>query len=445
MTDTPDISRRKLLAGLGTVGLASAGAGFATSAYFSDREDFGNNSIVAGTLDMKLAAEEYYSDWSDDEAEFARMAADDASTDIRLPAPDGNPDAQDIAIDIIGDSYEEFVATLATGDTVNGGLADPATDTELCGTEKDANGSAIIGIDDVKPGDFGGAQFAFELCDNPGYVWLQGVLEAASENGLTEPESEDPDEQEGVVELLDEIQVAYGQGSIQDTSAFEDTPTGFQPTNQQTLREFLDMASSGSGIPLAGDIAASEGGGSGRNCFNGEGTVHEVSVIWWLPVDHANEIQTDSVEFSLGFYTEQCRHNDGSGMEPEETATGSPTSTPGSGGTDAFDYTFGSSDAVVGSSLNGIEVNYPSGSGAVSNATVDSVSLDGQDVSGDQSGTATSNNGDTLTISFGGSFQIADGDELALTLSNVSEPASPYTVSVVVNPQSGATSFTESF
>jgi hypothetical protein len=31
-------------------------------------------------------------------------------------------------------------------------------------------------------------------------------------------------------------------------------------------------------------------------------------------VDHANEIQSDSVRFDLGFYTEQCCHNDGSGM-----------------------------------------------------------------------------------------------------------------------------------
>jgi hypothetical protein len=68
------------------------------------------------------------------------------------------------------------------------------------------------------------------------------------------------------------------------------------------------------GIPLAGDISAEAGGGTGRNCFSGGGLVHSVGFAWWLPTNHANEIQGDSVSFDLGFYTEQCRHNDGEGM-----------------------------------------------------------------------------------------------------------------------------------
>jgi hypothetical protein len=32
-----------------------------------------------------------------------------------------------------------------------------------------------------------------------------------------------------------------------------------------------------------------------------------------VPTDVGNEIQTDSASFDLGFYTEQCRHNSGSG------------------------------------------------------------------------------------------------------------------------------------
>ncbi|MFT4947755.1 MAG: putative ribosomally synthesized peptide with SipW-like signal peptide, partial [Natronomonas sp.] len=47
MTDERfDISRRKALAALGTIGVASAGAGLGTSAYFSDQETFENNSLV---------------------------------------------------------------------------------------------------------------------------------------------------------------------------------------------------------------------------------------------------------------------------------------------------------------------------------------------------------------------------------------------------------------
>ena len=326
MTDRQlDLSRRRVLAGLGTIGVASAGAGLGTSAYFSDREEFTGNTLTAGQLDAKVAASEYYSDWSPDEAEFAGMASSAETTDVRLPAPEGNPDAQDIALDLDNETenvYEQFVETLRTGDSVNGGVP---VEGDLCGTDSDADGAVVIDIDDVKPGDFGGAQFAIELCDNPGYLWLNGILESASENGVTEPEADDPDEEEGVVELLNEIQVAYGVGTIQDSTAFADTPSGFQPTNQQSLREFLVTASDGNGIPLAGDIESSDGGGTGRNCFSGS-TVHEVSLLWWLPVDHANQIQTDSASFALGFYTEQCRHNDGSGMAPETTENS--TSTP---------------------------------------------------------------------------------------------------------------------
>jgi len=56
-TDDPlphSLSRRRVLAGLGAVGLASAGAGLGTSAFFSDEEAFENNTLQAGTLDLKL-------------------------------------------------------------------------------------------------------------------------------------------------------------------------------------------------------------------------------------------------------------------------------------------------------------------------------------------------------------------------------------------------------
>jgi hypothetical protein len=82
-----------------------------------------------------------------------------------------------------------------------------------------------------------------------------------------------------------------------------------------TLRQALDTLSSmDPGLALQGDIPAEEGGGTGdQGCFDNS-TTHYIGFEWWLPIDHANEIQTDTVSFDLGFYTEQCRHNDGSGM-----------------------------------------------------------------------------------------------------------------------------------
>jgi hypothetical protein len=39
---------------------------------------------------------------------------------------------------------------------------------------------------------------------------------------------------------------------------------------------------------------------------------HYIGFGWWLPEEDGNEVQGDSVSFDLGFYTEQCRNNDGS-------------------------------------------------------------------------------------------------------------------------------------
>src|SRR6056297_3451357 len=69
MTDDFELTRRKALAALGSIGVASAGAGLGTSAYFSDQETFENNQLTAGTLDLKVDWEEHYSDWSADEGE----------------------------------------------------------------------------------------------------------------------------------------------------------------------------------------------------------------------------------------------------------------------------------------------------------------------------------------------------------------------------------------
>ncbi|WP_206662536.1 SipW-dependent-type signal peptide-containing protein [Halorubrum sp. BOL3-1] len=56
-----DLSRRKILAGMGAVGAAGAGAGLGTSALFNDTERFENNQLTAGQLDLKMDWEEHYS------------------------------------------------------------------------------------------------------------------------------------------------------------------------------------------------------------------------------------------------------------------------------------------------------------------------------------------------------------------------------------------------
>ncbi|MFP9059543.1 SipW-dependent-type signal peptide-containing protein [Natrialbaceae archaeon A-chndr2] len=58
MTDdkinTIGLSRRRVLGGIGAIGIASAGAGIGTTAYFSDQESFENNTITAGTFALTV-------------------------------------------------------------------------------------------------------------------------------------------------------------------------------------------------------------------------------------------------------------------------------------------------------------------------------------------------------------------------------------------------------
>ena len=259
MTNQPNaaLSRRQLLAGLGGIGLASAGAGLGTSAYFSDSESFDGNQLVAGELDLMVDWEEHYSDWSVDEN-------DDFVVSNGIL--DSDPDESDVDLD--GDGVDDFDVVMTGGDPTqvpSGYVGIPTIDEPMIAVpseflddfqanttveafpdendddrqdtiaSRDQIASAnpgfspeqveetyreqfaqvpqdleapVIDLSDVKPGDFGEVTFSLHLFSNPGYLWMTGGLQSASENGLTEPESKDPDEEEGVVELLDEVQVA---------------------------------------------------------------------------------------------------------------------------------------------------------------------------------------------------------------------------------------------
>ncbi|WP_256298236.1 SipW-dependent-type signal peptide and vWA domain-containing protein [Haloarchaeobius salinus] len=85
-----------------------------------------------------------------------------------------------------------------------------------------------------------------------------------------------------------------------------------------TLADDLEALADGNGIPLDGDLSTEfdelndPADDPDRECFD-PGVNYFVGFAWWLPREVGNEVQSDSVGFDLGFYTEQCRHNDGSG------------------------------------------------------------------------------------------------------------------------------------
>jgi len=333
MSEHIDLSRRRILATLGTVGVASAGAGLSTSAFFSDQETFENNRLVAGTLDVGVGYTAHYSDWSDDEDDGL-----DGSVRMFEGGPDEVGRVDELAADEVGLPTNDawlvavdegdvgaFLENTQTGAYPNVGTdADPEQGPVTCVDgaampQADDAPRPVIELTDVKPGDFGEVTFDFVLCDNPGYVWLTGALRAASENGTTEPEADDPDEESGVVELLDTIRAALwvddggdGPGGNADGNNFQNADE--TPLVVGTLRDVLGVGAGGSGAVLNaglnGDLPAAQGGGTGRNCFSAE-TTHSLVFAWWLPVDHGNEVQSDGVRFDLGLYAEQCRHNDG--------------------------------------------------------------------------------------------------------------------------------------
>ncbi|WP_157969541.1 SipW-dependent-type signal peptide-containing protein [Haloplanus rubicundus] len=317
MTDERfDISRRKALAALGTIGVASAGAGLGTSAYFSDQETFENNQLTAGTLDMGVSYSAHYSDWSDDEGEGVDVNMWDGPANTTGTANDltdgytGLPANDAWLIEV--DDPAQFLENTET-QSYN-------ADTELVCEAGEAISQAddapkpVIELGDVKPGDFGEVTFNFILCDNPGYVWLNGGLVSESENGVTEPEADDPDEMAGVVELLDVVKAAVW---IDNGNNYQDGDEMIPSSYTGSLRDVLGMIEGSNGTPLPGNMNAEAGGGTGeQGCFSAD-EEHSIAFAWWVPVDHGNEIQSDSATFDLGLYTEQCRHNDGSGLNNE--------------------------------------------------------------------------------------------------------------------------------
>jgi hypothetical protein len=332
--DGLELTRRRAVAALGSLGVASASAGAATSAYLSDRGVFGGNRLVAGELDLRVGWESHYSDWSDDEGDGVDVRMWDGDPDTTgganaLPVgATGLPtnDAWLVAVDDPEGFLENtLVRSIPDGFDASAYAGDEAVDPCTGGDDVSPLPSGVgedavtVRVGDLKPGDFGEVTFTFGLCDNPGYVWVRGAITAASENGVVEPEAGDPDEREGVVELLDAVRAAIW---VDDGDNYQDSDGSEPLLASGTLRDVLATLADGNGLALPGDLDPSEGGGTGSTTCFAASTAHHVGFAWWLPVDHANEIQTDVATFELGFYTEQCRHNPGPGGADGNGGTG---------------------------------------------------------------------------------------------------------------------------
>ena len=267
--DKIGLSRRKMLVGLGAVGVASAGAGLGTTAYFNDTETFANNELTAGSLDLFV-----HVDYSEDQGSYAQYSTEPGTY------VDGN------TVGIEGEG--------STGEPLS------------------------IQVSDLKPGDSGEGEFCFSIVDNPAYMWMCGELTANAENGQSEPEMDDDstggDPGDGMGELADAMQVTVSY-CTPDGDGGNDI--GDEIVSGSLAEVMLALQG---GVPLSGDGDASASL-AGRPAFegvtepfvDGEPNVAEqcVCFTWEVPTSVENEIQTDSVMFDFEFYAVQSRHNDG--------------------------------------------------------------------------------------------------------------------------------------
>lgn len=279
--DTDDsfrITRERALAGLGAIGAASVAAGYGTTALFSDTEEFANNSLTAGSLNLKVAAS-------------------------------------------VVEANEYFTSSGSGPDIIGSiGTADGDVETGLQ-------------ISDLKPGDWAIICFEITVEGNPGFVEISAENFAQYENGQTESEADVDDSAGGSLglpfdgrdqgELQDALRVALYDEYVPNNDS--DPPRSYLSGQSEgvsgTAREVFNRFASG--VTLGGRGAPIEVGPD-----NSPVTRY---LLLELPETVGNEVQSDSVAFDLVFGVEQSRHNEIKGaatrtIESTELSRGESTS-----------------------------------------------------------------------------------------------------------------------
>lgn len=184
MTDEPNsISRRNVLAGLGTIGVGGALVGAGTSAFFSDRETLDGNELVAGELDLRLDWQQLYYGMPEDHdlAPYGSAGRPfvSAHPDHDDNGGNGEQSLNSDEFDSVPDDgvvrYSDESANIQdylTCETLPN-FDDPE---DFGNNNENYDPDSLIDLNDIKPGDCGEVTFSLHLCDNPGYIWLFGEL-----------------------------------------------------------------------------------------------------------------------------------------------------------------------------------------------------------------------------------------------------------------------------
>ncbi|WP_439026461.1 choice-of-anchor W domain-containing protein [Haloarchaeobius sp. DT45] len=190
------LSRRQVLAGLGTIGVASAGAGLGTTAFFSDTEEL-EGWYEAGRVDLLLDYRTTYKPWERYDLQMvpadqrpAIVAGTDGMTYEIAAAPAlRNEAGEAISHEAWGTLNENFggndsvLCRLEDASNVqdlvealNYTVVDDPTNGFYPGYINGPSGeerAMFIDLDDIKPYDEGETTFSFHLCGNPSFIYAE--------------------------------------------------------------------------------------------------------------------------------------------------------------------------------------------------------------------------------------------------------------------------------
>lgn len=285
-----ELTRRKALAGLGTIGAASAGAGLGTSAYFNDTESFEGNSLQAGELDI--------------EVDLTGSVDQDG---IGPDEDDWYSEETDGDGGVIGVSFD--ISDLKPGDTYNfcwciTSLANPAVvrayipwDSVSYGnssTEDDA--ADLPGVDSVD--DFENLLGSEDITVSKNLVVCDGS-ESDGDNILENDITYEPDD----------------SGTYDWDGGLGNWVTSLSD-NTNTSQDGVPIGSHdgvGTKNPESGEQPLSDGR-SDYILLGTENGAHFEAVAYCITIevseDAGNELQNASAGFDLQFLAEQARHND---------------------------------------------------------------------------------------------------------------------------------------
>jgi predicted ribosomally synthesized peptide with SipW-like signal peptide len=289
--DRFEISRRKALAGLGTIGVASAGAGLGTSALFSDAESFENNEIQAGTFSMEVElldldnAVDQGGIGPDEDDWYSEADGDSAMVGASLDISDLKPgDTYNFGWCIDIDGNPGVVRAYIPWDSVDHATGHENLELEaddLPGVDTNDDFETLLGSEDIS------VRKNLFVCGED----VEGELgEQILENDITY----DPDDS-------DEYAHDGGLGnwvtslSDNDYTSQDGVPIGGHDNTGSKVDGTLDDGSSDYIIIGPGDSAH----------FGAVAYCMEISVS----KDAGNELQGASASFDLQFLAEQARNN----------------------------------------------------------------------------------------------------------------------------------------